>query len=290
MIFGLIAGVLASGAEDGAACSSTEDSEAEAMKMQLLQGKHDLRRKERQSNVAEHGAFMQANLSAELRSLGIFKCGKASWCTPGSICCEETSGGLCGSPGSVCCGTSICSPGSICCGKGLCASPGSTCCEDFGICAPGSTCCPSGLKGRNMCCSAGFRCCPPESGIKGCCPLPKENASFKCGAIQCVAGSVCCGDKICGSPGSICCGKSLCAPGNTCCGGGICASPGGFCCGDKPGSISACGPGSTCCPSGLDGKKMCCGPGFKCCPESSGLNGGCCPDETSMLIANKTIN
>ncbi|CAK0826745.1 unnamed protein product [Prorocentrum cordatum] len=127
------------------------------------------------------------------------KCGN-SVCYRGATCCPNTSGGLCGSPGSVCCGSSICSPGSTCCGKNVCAAPGSTCCGDTGVCSPGSTCCPSGINGSSMCCSDGFQCCPPESGLSGCCPIAASlNNVTSCGAMKCAGGSICCKDRLCGT-------------------------------------------------------------------------------------------
>ncbi|CAK0807172.1 unnamed protein product [Prorocentrum cordatum] len=198
------------------------------------------------------------------------RCGH-SVCYTGATCCPNTSGGLCGSPGSICCGSSICAPGSTCCGKHVCAAPGSTCCGDSGVCSPGSTCCPSGLNGSSMCCSDGFQCCPPGSGLSGCCPIAASlNNVTSCGAMKCAGGSICCKDRLCGTPQSVCCGNIVCAPGATCCGTGICASPKSTCCGNN-----ICGPMSSCCDS-TTGQKMCCGPSSQCCPKDSGLK-GCCP-------------
>merc|ERR1719203_1258239 len=51
---------------------------------------------------------------------------KAAWCSNGSVCCETSAYGLCGSPGSTCC----VSPGGV---INLCA-PGSYCDHDNGHC------------------------------------------------------------------------------------------------------------------------------------------------------------
>merc|ERR1712226_746692 len=52
---------------------------------------------------------------------------KAAWCSEGSVCCENDSYGLCGSPGTTCCE----SPGGV---LNLCA-PGSYCKHENGHCS-----------------------------------------------------------------------------------------------------------------------------------------------------------
>ena len=52
---------------------------------------------------------------------------KAAWCSEGSVCCENGSYGLCGSPGTTCCE----SPGGV---LNLCA-PGSYCNHENGHCS-----------------------------------------------------------------------------------------------------------------------------------------------------------
>merc|ERR1712007_126550 len=52
---------------------------------------------------------------------------KAAWCSEGSVCCENGSDGLCGSPGTTCCE----SPGGV---LNLCA-PGSYCNHENGHCS-----------------------------------------------------------------------------------------------------------------------------------------------------------
>lgn len=229
------------------------------------------------------------------------RCGN-SVCYTGQTCCPSTAGGLCGTPGSICCGLNICAPGSECCPSGMCAAPGSSCCDDVGapgVCAAGSTCCPSGLNGTSVCCGPGMQCCPPESGLVGCCPIQESLPTnvTTCGKMRCIGGSVCCKDRICGSHKSHCCGDIICAAGSICCGNGLCASPGSSCCGgDGYNNSMICGPESRCCDSGVKGHKMCCGPSFQCCPKGSGLD-GCCPiqnaskqelDRLAEEVANQT--
>jgi len=185
------------------------------------------------------------------------KCGLI-YCAEDAVCCKDSMGnGICGSPGSVCCpssltgGTTICAPGNQCnklsglcdasggeiCGTIFCGK-GSVCCDDnpsAPLCgAPGSECCVrEGTTLTNLC-AAGTKCNKPTGTCYVPIPGAQECISKTSGIlIQCAGDSVCCDEgsaPMCGGKDGTCCyggvngsATIICDAGMKC-SGGICVA------------------------------------------------------------------
>ncbi len=212
-------------------------------------------------------------------------CGAAGCCdgpcsNGGNVCCDATSGTVCGDD--------CCVSGLTCC-NGTCVESGATCCDPSAESVCGDSCCGNETQ----------RCCSSGAGIPVCIPVSACCDDVDCGGIGSCAGTcnqetracdyfdseTLCGTPTCSSDGSsveslVCNGAGECISISNPCDSSSCLS--GEClttCAigdDCPTGV--CNNGETCCPErNTCFEEFCCipdeaNPGFACCPAGS----GCC--------------
>ena len=207
-------------------------------------------------------------------------------CT-GKQCGTDGCDGSCGSceGGESCSANGLCNCVADCAGKecgedgcggtcGACASlevcQGGQCVS--GACGIGAKICAAGSDAA--CCVAGHMCCPPGSGLNGCCGVDRtccerDEEFFVDGGCCPPNRPRCCGNKraCCSEEFPQCCAdtRSCCRDGDRCC--SVAAGEG-------------CCPAETprCCPPAMGNQGFCCDEDHPvCCSDGTDPDGYCCP-------------
>lgn len=208
----------------------------------------------------------------------------------GAQCCQAPSvcvSNKCVAPGSIPCGTTVCT-GGLSCIQDVCCS------ADRVVC--GGKCCDTGQSCiLGVCAAAGSRQCgqgicdATQSCVDGVCCAMGETA---CGGRCCPAGNTCLQGQFCAPTGSTMCGNGqICNAPLQCAGGMLCCDAGASFCG------GACCPATSQCQAGrclaagqtLCGTTVCgigqtCQGGMVCCDTSATFcNNACCANGNTCV-------